>query len=202
MRGLRAPTVASFGEGNLLGGQQPQCTAVPRVSGSRRLVFVAVLVSAGLVAGAAALAAAPYSLLGREAPDFGLHAIAGSNVRLSEYRGEVVVLSFWGSRCAPCRTQLAALDRSLQTYQSAGLKVFGINVDDDQTRALEFANSQSVGFPLLLDPEKTVSRRYNVDNLPMTLLVDRSGIVRHVHRDYSGKEDALYLQQLRGLLNE
>jgi peroxiredoxin len=202
MRGLRAPTVASFGEGNLLGGQQPQCSAVLRVSESRRLVFVAVLVSAGLALGAAALAAAPYSLLGREAPDFGLHAVAGSNVRLSEYRGEVVVLSFWGSRCAPCRTQLDALDKSLQTYQSAGLKVLAINVDDDQTRALEFAKDRSVAFPLLLDPEKSVSRRYQVDNLPMTLLVDRSGIVRYVHRDYSGKEEALYLQQLRTLLNE
>jgi peroxiredoxin len=160
------------------------------------------LVSAGLFAGAAALAAAPYSLLGHEAPDFGLHAVAGSNVRLSEYRGEVVVLSFWGSRCAPCRTQLDALDKSLRTYQSAGLEVFGINVDDDQTRALEVAKSQSVSFALLLDPEKSVSRRYEVDNLPMTLLVDRSGIVRYVHRDYSGKEEALYLQQLRALLNE
>jgi peroxiredoxin len=185
-----------------LGGQQPQCSAVPRVSGSRRVVLVAVLVSAGLSLGTAALAAAAYPLLGREAPDFGLHAIAGSNVRLSEYRGEVVVLSFWGSRCAPCRTQLDALDKSLQTYQSAGLKVFGINVDDDQARALEFAKGRSVTFPLLLDPEKSVSRGYQVDNLPMTLLVDRSGTVRYVHRDYSGKEDALYLQQLRTLLNE
>ncbi|MGH8240083.1 MAG: peroxiredoxin family protein, partial [Steroidobacteraceae bacterium] len=202
MRGLRAPTVASFGEGNPLGGQQPQCSAVPRVVRARRLVFAGVLVSAGLAAGAVALAAAAYSLLGREAPDFGLHAVAGSNVRLSEYRGEVVVLSFWGSHCAPCRTQLDALDRSLHTYQSAGLRVFGINVDDDQTRALEFSKGRSVGFPLLLDPEKSVSRNYQVDNLPMTVLVDRSGIVRHVHRDYSGKEDALYLRQLRALLNE
>jgi peroxiredoxin len=59
-----------------------------------------------------------------------------------------------------------------------------------------------VEFPLLLDPGKTVSRLYRVDNLPMTLLIDRSGAVRHVHRDYDGKSEALYLQQLRALLNE
>jgi peroxiredoxin len=151
---------------------------------------------------ATALAAAPYALVGRDAPDFALHAVSGSNVRLSEYQGEVVVLSFWGSRCAPCTTQLGALDKSLHTYQSVGLRVFGINVDDDQTRALEFAKGQSVGFPLLLDPEKSVSRRYQVDNLPMTVLIDRGGIVRHVHRDYTAKEDALYRQELRALLNE
>ncbi len=151
---------------------------------------------------ATAQAAAAYSLIGREAPDFALHAIGGINVRLSEYRGEVVVLSFWGSRCAPCRTQLDALNDSLRTYQTAGLRMLAINVDDDQTRALEFAKGQSVGFPLLLDPEKSVSRVYQVDNLPMTLLIDRGGVVRHVHRDYSKKEDALYRQELRALLNE
>jgi peroxiredoxin len=144
-----------------------------------------------------------YFLLDHEAPDFALHAVAGSNVRLSEHRGDVVVLSFWSSRCSPCRAQLAALDKSLATYRSAGLQMYGINVDDDQTRALEFARGgQAVSFALLLDPEKAVSRRYEVDNLPMTLLIDRNGIVRYVLRDYSAKSDDLYLRELRTLLNE
>ncbi len=80
--------------------------------------------------------------------------------------------------------------------------VYGINVDDDQSRALDFAHGQSVSFALLLDPEKNVSRSYQVDNLPMTLLIDRSGVVRHVFRDYNAKAHDLYLQQLRALLNE
>ena len=155
------------------------------------------------LAAAVALAQPGYALLGREAPDFALHAVAGGNVRLSEHRGEVVVLSFWSSRCSQCRTQLMALDRSLTTYRPAGLQMFGINVDDDQTRAIEFAHGgQAVRFELLLDPEKSVSRRYEVDTLPMTLLIDRNGIVRYVLRDYSAKSDDLYLQQLRRLLNE
>jgi peroxiredoxin len=174
-----------------------QRTAVPRSSGLRRLFFVALFVT-----GSVAPAQAPYALLGREAPDFALHAVVGSNVRLSEHQGEVVVLSFWGSRCGPCRMQLDALDRSLKTYSSAGLRVFGIGVDDDPLRSLEFAKAQSVEFPLLLDPRKIVSRSYQVDNLPMTVLIDRGGVVRYVHRDYSGKEDALYVQKLRALLNE
>ena len=152
---------------------------------------------------AVAVAAAPnYELLGHEAPDFALHAVAGGNVRLSEHRGDVVVLSFWGSRCPPCRAQLAALDKSLATYRSAGLQVYGINVDDNQIRALEFAHGEAVAFALLLDPEKNVSRSYQVDNLPLTVLIDRSGVVRHVMRDYSAKGQELYLQQLRTLLNE
>jgi peroxiredoxin len=128
--------------------------------------------------------------------------VAGGNVRLSEHRGDVVVLTFWGSRCSSCRGQLAALNKTLATYRPAGLLVFGISVDDDQSRALQFAHGQPVDFPLLLDPEKNVSRSYQVDNLPMTVLIDRSGVVRHVIRDYNSKSQETYLQQLRGLLNE
>ncbi len=167
------------------------------VSSIRRGLFAAVVASSAWIA-----SAATQTLIGQEAPDFALRAIEGSNVRLSEHRGNVVVVSFWGSRCGPCRGQLAALDRSFKTYGSAGLNVFGINVDDNQVRAIEMADSQSVSFPLLLDPEKNVSRRYDIDNLPTTVLIDRSGAIRHVHRDYNAKGEALYLTQLRALLNE
>lgn len=156
----------------------------------------------GMLAGGLASAAAGHALLGQSAPDFALKAVAGDNVRLSEQRGEVVVLSFWGSRCSPCRDQLAALDRSFETYKSAGLKILGIGVDDDAARSTEFARAQSVAFALLLDPTKGVGRAYDVDNLPLTVLIDRNGIVRFVHRDYSAKSDALYLNELRELLNE
>jgi peroxiredoxin len=168
----------------------------------RRRLCLEWLLLAAMAISAVAMADPAYTLLGREAPDFALHAIAGGNVRLSEHRGDVVILSFWGSRCTPCRAQLEALNRSLGTYRSAGLQVYGINVDDDQGHALSFAHGESVTFALLLDPEKAVSRSYQVDNLPMTVLIDRSGVVRHVFRDYNAKSEELYMQQLRALLNE
>lgn len=158
------------------------------------------LVALGCCRGASAQLA--YALTGQVAPDFALHAVVGGNARLSEHRGDVVVISFWSSRCTPCRPQLAALNRSLATYRSAGLTVFGIGVDDDPAQAREFARSADVSFALLLDPAKGVSRSYQVDNLPMTVLIDRSGTVRHVLRDYSAQSEQLYLRQLRALLDE
>ena len=155
-----------------------------------------------LVAAAVFASEPPYALLGRSAPDFALHAAAGDNVRLSEHRGEVVVLNFWSSRCTSCRTQLAALNRSFGTYRSAGLSVYGVGVDDDPVQARDFARTAGVEFTLLLDPAKAVSRSYQVDNLPMTVLIDRNGTVRYVLRDYSAASSTLYLQQLRTLLNE
>jgi len=167
-----------------------------------KLLLSRLAVSVLAMACGAAVAAASYTLLGKEAPDFALRPVAGENIRLSEHRGEVVVLSFWGSRCGSCGMQLAALGRSLKTYESAGLRIFGVGIDDDPARSREFANAQSVGFPLLLDPKKDVSRQYRIDNLPMTLLIDRSGVVRYAHRDYDAKGEAQYLNELRELLNE
>lgn len=143
-----------------------------------------------------------YALIGRSAPDFTLHAVVGGNVRLSEQRGDVVVLSFWSSRCSSCRGQLAALDRSLVTYGKAGLQMYGINVDDDAGRAVDAARTESVAFALLMDPSKAVSRSYEIDSLPMTVLIDRSGTVRYVMRDFSARNEALYLDHLRALLDE
>jgi peroxiredoxin len=181
--------------------QQP--VALRWSAGARTGVTV-LLGALGLTLAAAAGLAAepPYALVGRAAPDFALHATAGDNVRLSEHRGEVVVLSFWSSRCTSCRTQLAALNRSFATYRSAGLSIYGVGVDDDPVQSRDFARSARVDFALLLDPAKEVSRSYQVDNLPMTVLIDRNGTIRYVLRDYSDASSTLYLQQLRMLLNE
>jgi peroxiredoxin len=198
VRRSRRSAVRFFGGGYSLGRQQADGRAARcwRAAGSRGLAGA--LTAVVLVAAAAA----DYALLGHEAPDFALHAVGGANVRLSEHRGDVVVLSFWSSRCGQCRMQLTALERSFKTYHPAGLQVYGVDVDDDQSGALEFAHAQALGFPLLLDPGKAVARAYRVDNLPMTVLIDRSGSVRQVHRDLSSKFEPAYLQQLRALLNE
>jgi peroxiredoxin len=168
-------------------------------AGALIVLGVAALIAAAL---APAYAQQSYALQGQPAPDFALRAAAGGNVRLSEHKGEVVVLSFWSSRCTPCRTQLTDLDHSLKTYASAGLAMYGVGVDDDPAQALEFAHSAAVAFPMLLDPAKDVARGYQIDNLPMTVLIDRNGTVRYVLRDYSEASHALYLTRLRALLNE
>jgi peroxiredoxin len=147
-------------------------------------------------------AAARHPLLGQPAADFALRSVAGTNVRLSEYRGDVVLLSFWGSRCGQCLPQLAALDRLQATYGAAGLVTLGVNVDDDQAAARDFADGRRLGFALLLDPAKSVARSYRVDALPLVVLVDRAGVIREVFRDFrSGAEDE-YLAKVKALLDE
>ncbi len=165
-------------------------------------IFLFLLAAALFGAGLCPAAAPAYVLQGKAAPDFALRATSGSNFRLSEHRGEVVMLVFWGSRCGQCGPQLASLSRMVDTYRSAGLAAFAVNVDDDQGAAADFAVTHPVSFPVLLDPAKAVAREYRVDNLPMLLLVDRAGAIRHVHREYRSGSDALYLEQVKVLLDE
>lgn len=155
-----------------------------------------------LVAGMPASAVQPYRMLDQLAPDFTLKATSGSNFRLAEYRGQVVVLAFWGSRCGQCGAQLAAVSRLVNTYQSAGLAALAVNVDDDIAAAARFAVAHPVSFPVLLDPAKEVARAYRVDNLPMLLLVDRGGTIRWAARDHKSDSDATYIERIRVLLDE
>ncbi len=149
-----------------------------------------------------ALAARFHSVPGVAAPDFALRAVAGPNVRLSEDIGKVVVVSFWGAGCDACRAQLLALQRDFSSFHAQGLQVYGVEVADDQVEALHFAHGTRVTFPLLLDPAKTVARLYDVDNLPLTVLIDRDGKIRQVVRDFNETSRRACEDELRTLLAE
>lgn len=135
------------------------------------------------------------------APDFALPAASGPNVRLTESGGQPVVLVFWSSRCGACAQQLTRMDRLYATYRSAGLIVLGVSVDDDAQRAQQYAHDHKTGFPMLLDETKSVSRAYDIDRLPSTVLIDRSGVVRFIHGD-ERMDDSAYVGQIRALLDD
>jgi peroxiredoxin len=149
-----------------------------------------------LTAGTASSAIAPAT----QAPDFTLHALSGPNMRLKEQRGRVVMVNFWATWCAPCRQEMPQLVRLYEKYRSSGFVLLGVNVDDDSSKAVEVANKLGVTFPVLLDADKTVSKLYDLSTMPSTVLIDRDGKVRYVHRGYlAGYEDS-YEKQIRELL--
>jgi peroxiredoxin len=147
-------------------------------------------------------AAERYELIGKPAPDLVARGLSGENVRISEHRGEVVIVSFWSGSCNTCRNQLEALDRIAKTYASAGLTVIGVNLDDDLARAEKFARSQDVQFQLLISTPESTGRDYQIDRVPMMVFVDRSGVLRAAHREFKSRDEALYVRELRTLLNE
>jgi peroxiredoxin len=161
-----------------------------------RAARLAAAFALALGAGAAVPAIAPLSA----APDFTLHTMNGPNMRLQEQRGRVVMVNFWATWCGPCRQEMPQLDRLYQKYHAAGFVLLGVNVDDDQRKAAEVAGKLGVTFPVLLDTDKTVSKLYDLSTMPSTVIIDREGKVRYVHRGYlTGYEDN-YEKQIRELL--
>jgi peroxiredoxin len=162
----------------------------------------ACLLSFALILVTAANAAEPGALVGKPAPDLVARGISGENVRISEHRGEVVVVSFWSGSCNTCRNQLEALDRIAKTYKSAGLVVIGVNLDENLARAEKFARAQDVQFPLLVSAPRNTGRDYGVDRLPMVVFVDRAGVLRVAHSEFKSRDEETYVRELRTLLDE
>ena len=160
-----------------------------------------VSVMLGAVMAASSLAATP-SIVGKEAPDFVLRGLDGRNLRLSEFRGQVVLVNFWIRTDGDSRQQMPALDRINTTYQRAGLVVLGVSVDDDLRRSKEFAAAMSVSYPILFDTGTQLGKDYFLQKMPMTILVDRSGVVRYSAVGFKRGDERIYVDQIRGLLRE
>ena len=85
------------------------------------------------------------------APDFTLKSLAGSNLRLEEYRGQVVLINFWASWCGPCRQEMPILDQLHQRYEDTGFAVLGVNVEGEVEPARKVLDRTPVSFPVLID---------------------------------------------------
>ena len=140
--------------------------------------------------------------VGDLAPNFTLKSATGANLRLSEFRGEVVMINFWATWCGPCRQEMPVLEKLYSRYRDVGFELLGVSIDENSAKARNMAKRLKVNYPILFDLEKDVSELYDVDAMPTTVIVDRDGRVRHIYRGYlSGHEDK-YQANIRGLLKE
>ncbi len=164
-----------------------------------------VLTVCGLIMGAAWAASSPAAaptMVGKDAPDFVLKTLAGTNLRLSEFRGQVVLVNFWARWAGESRQEMPALNRINTTYERAGLVVLGVSIDEDLSRARDFAEAMKVSYPILFDTGSDIGKDYRLEKMPMTILVDRSGVVRYSHVGFKSGDDRIYLEKIRELLRE
>jgi peroxiredoxin len=136
------------------------------------------------------------------APDFTLKSLEGSNLRLEEYRGQVVLINFWASWCGPCRQEMPLLDRLHHRYEDTGFAVLGVNVEGEVEPAQEIVDKTNVTFPILIDESQKVSEMYNLQAMPSTVVVDRDGVVRYIHLGYKPGDEAKYVEVVKKLIRE
>ncbi|WP_150912998.1 TlpA family protein disulfide reductase [Marinobacter halotolerans] len=136
------------------------------------------------------------------APDFTLKSRSGENLRLEDFRGQVVMLNFWASWCGPCRQEMPLMDNIYEQYKDLGFTVLAVNVDENREEAHRFLDKVPVSYPILYDPESRVSEQYNVQAMPTTVMIDRNGKARFVHYGYKPGYEDDYETQIRQLVRE
>ena len=136
------------------------------------------------------------------APDFNLGARGGKSLALSELKGQVVMINFWATWCGPCRQEMPLLEQMYKKYRPMGFTMLGVNVEPDPSGAENWLKETPVTFPILFDRENRVSKLYNVSGMPSSVLIDRKGHVRYLHRGYKPGDENTYLNYIRTLVRE
>jgi cytochrome c biogenesis protein CcmG/thiol:disulfide interchange protein DsbE len=115
-------------------------------------------------------------LLNQPAPDFALAALDGKTLRLSDYRGKAVLLNFWATWCEPCKIEMPWFVDLQKKYESQGLQVIGVAMDDVPTKEIaEFAQKMAVNYPIVIGKEEVGTQYGGVQYLPSTFYIGRDG---------------------------
>ncbi|MCG8538202.1 MAG: TlpA family protein disulfide reductase [Pseudomonadales bacterium] len=168
----------------------------------KKLSTIATWIAACVFALSAANGFAKSSPLSGPAPDFALPAGQKKPLKLSDFKGEVVMINFWASWCGPCREEMPLIEALYQKYKKLGFVVYGVNVDTNPKDAQPLLKSSKVSFPVGYDMKSKVSELYNVDSMPSTIMVDRQGNMRFLHRGYKPGYEHDYEKQIRQLIRE
>ena len=135
-------------------------------------------VTAGLAATTAGIASD--AIVGQRAPDFQVTLLDGKHVRLSDMKGQVVVLNFWATWCGPCRAELPLLDGYAKAQQAFGLRIVAVNYrDNDITRwrLQQMAKGAAMQFAFRFDGAYAPG-----GGIPASFVIDRAGVLRYVQR--------------------
>jgi peroxiredoxin len=140
------------------------------------LIIMAIVVSLALTI---VSCAQPCPDMGKSAPEFTLQTANGENVNLSDFRGKKVILNFWATWCGPCQFETPFFQAIHNEQIDKGVVVLAIDINESASTVRNFANSQGITYPILLDTEAKIAQKYCIPNvLPITLFINAEGIIK------------------------
>jgi peroxiredoxin len=124
---------------------------------------------------------APAPVVGAPAPDFTLATSNNQPLTLSALKGQVVLINFWATWCAPCKLEMPAIQRQYDVLKGQGFAVLAIDDNEPAATVQSYMGSLNLGFPILLDPGAAVNQLYRVRGYPTSFFVDRQGRIATEH---------------------
>lgn len=138
--------------------------------------------------------------VGTELPDLTSFNLSGE---LPETKGNVVLVDFWASWCAPCKASFPSMEETYQQYKDKGFKIVAVSVDSKAMSMESFVNRLKPSFSIVHDSEQKLVSEAGIEVMPTSFLVDKSGKIRFVHLGWHGKESAERLMaEVEQLLTE
>ncbi len=128
--------------------------------------------------------------VGLRAPGFHLQDLEGREVSLEQFKGKIVMLDFWATWCGPCRLTMPVLEE-LQREHPNEFTLLAVNLGEDRDLVIPYVKRRNIQARVLLDSDGTVGAAYQSSQIPMQVLIDQSGIIRHIQQGYyeSMKDD-------------
>jgi thiol-disulfide isomerase/thioredoxin len=165
----------------------------------RKIKLMKPILSAILIAYSALLATAfGAAKAGQEMPKLSQLL---ADAKIPNTAGKVVLVDFWASWCGPCKESFPCLNRLQDKYAAKGLVIIGVGVDDDAAKYKAFADKMGAKFPLAHDSAHKAADFFGPPSMPSSYLVDRKGVICHVHSGFHGaKTEAEYASEIEALL--
>ncbi|MFT3922566.1 MAG: TlpA disulfide reductase family protein [Myxococcales bacterium] len=138
---------------------------------------------------------------GSKAPPIALKDLSGKSFAWGSLSGKVVLVDFWASWCAPCKQELPVLQGLYKKYKARGFEVVGINQDEERANAEKFLRRSPLSFPVLHDAGRSVASAYAPQKMPSSYLIDRRGLVRHVHAGFKASDAEALEREISALLD-
>ena len=149
----------------------------------------------------AATSLASSGLVGQSAPDFALKSAVGENVRLSELRGDVVMINFWATWCGPCRREMPTIQKLMETLQDDRLEIVMVNTAETEDEVFSFLGIVAPDAVPLMDSDGLVTGAWQPRGLPATFLVDPDGNIRYLALGGRDWNTPPYLKFLRRIIS-